>query len=249
MAIDITQITTEITLELDREELPVNEFAKALDSFFGLIKEITRESVPQKDSAAWLVKVYPGSAGVGLVRKPGVLTPEESSMVCGTILTGLRQLERGERHPKFTDKAVDYSRKLSNPFSSKHIPSKLRLYVQQKEPLYLTKIMAVKATELLEPNYEDDGSVEGTLEKLNAHGQLEFVIYDILDNRAIKCEVQEEQLHDAWAAWRNRVEVIGTVRYRRDGQPVSVKAKKIIPFPKREEILSLDEIRTLLGEA
>lgn len=42
------------------------------------------------------------------------------------------------------------------------------------------------------------------------------------------------------------MEVLGKVRYRKDGMPVSVRAKEIIPFPTAEEIPSLTEMRRLL---
>jgi len=42
--------------------------------------------------------------------------------------------------------------------------------------------------------------------------------------------------------------VLGKVRYRRDGMPVSVRAKDIIPFPTKDEIPSLSEMRRLLAD-
>jgi hypothetical protein len=103
---------------------------------------------------------------------------------------------------------------------------------------------------LLDSAYEEDGAVDGILEcvdaqRVDAHGK--FVIYDIIDRRAVKCEVNESQLQQALANLQKRVEVIGAVRYRKDGMPVSIKASKIINFPGKSEIPSLAQMRGLLA--
>ena len=248
MGINAKEIITQITLEIDREEIPINDFKKAVDEFLGLIKEVTKASLPTKDNSAWLVKVYPGSAGIGVVKKPGIFTNEEVSIVRNNINNGLILLGRGERHPSFNDKAVEHSRKLGNLFFDSKIPSKIRIWGEKDNPpIDITKIISAKATYLLEAAYEDDGTVEGFLEKLSGHGRLEFVVYDLIDNRAIICEVSQDKLKEAWGAFLKRVEVIGTVRYRRDGLPDSVKAKEIVPFPPKEEIPDLKTIRNLLS--
>ena len=249
MAIDINKITTEITLELDQEKITLVNFTKAVDSFLGIVREVSKESLPNRNPSGWLVKVYEGSAGIGVLRNPDVFTKDEESLIGNNILAGLSTLESGNRHPQFNDKAIEYSRTLSKTISDKRTVGHLRLIVNNRNPFSITNNIAVKASSLLDPMYEDDGSVEGMLEKLSAHGQFEFVLYDILDNRAIKCEVKEGQLKEAWSAWRERVEVVGTVRYRHDGLPISIKAKAIIPFPEQKDLPSLNEVRSLFGEA
>ena len=100
---------------------------------------------------------------------------------------------------------------------------------------------------MLEAAYEEEGSIEGRLERLDAHNHLQLVVYDVLDDRAIKCEVDDELLNQAQEHWRKRVEVIGRVRYRKDGHAVSIKAKEIIGFPGPDDIPSLDEVRRMLS--
>ena len=132
-------------------------------------------------------------------------------------------------------------------FKSKKAPPNVRIWSGQDEALSIGRTIATKAETLLEVAYEDDGSVDGFLQKLSAHGQFEFVVYDALDDHAIKCEVEESKLESAWASFRKRVEVLGKVRYRKDGMPVSVRATDIIPFPSKEEIPSPSEMRRLLA--
>lgn len=247
MAIEPKSIESEITLELDEEEISLVDFSKAFDNFSGLVKELSKQFAPKKDASAWLVKVYPGSAGIGLSGKPGVFTSSEVNVIRSNLLVGLRELEKGARPPFFTDKAVECSKGLGSLFKTKKAPANVRVWAGKDESLPVTRVIATKAENLLEVAYEDDGAVDGFLEKLSAHGQFEFVVYDALDDRAIKCEVEESKIQSAWSAFRKRVEVLGKVRYRKDGMPVSVRAKEIIPFPSSEEIPSLSEMRRLLA--
>lgn len=247
MAIESKSIDSEITLELDEEEISLADFAKAFDNFSGLVKELSKQFAPKKDAAAWLVKVYPGSAGIGLTGRPGVFTGAEVNAIRSNLLIGLKELESGARPAFFTDKAVEYSKSLGTLFKAKKAPANVRIWAGQEESIPVSKVIATKAENLLEVAYEDDGAIDGFLEKLSAHGQFEFVVYDALDDRAIKCEVEERMIQDAWSSFRKRVEVLGKVRYRKDGMPVSVKAKEIIPFPSADEIPSLSEIRLLLA--
>lgn len=247
MAIESKQIDTEITLELDEEEISVSDFAKAFENFSGLVKELSKQFAPKKDSSAWLVKVYPGSAGIGLSGRPGVYTSEEINAIRTNLLTGLRELETGARPVFFTDKSVECSKALASLFKTKKAPPNVRIWSKQEQSLSIGRAIATKADNLLEVAYEDDGSVDGFLQKLSAHGQFEFVVYDALDDRAIKCEVEESKIESAWKSFRKRVEVLGKVRYRKDGMPVSVRAKDIIPFPSADEIPSPAEMRRLLA--
>ena len=162
---------------------------------------------------------------------------------------GLKSLGEAVRPAQFTDKAIEYSRTLASLFKSSTLQAKIRVWSGQEESISVTRAIATHAVELLSPAYEEDGAVDGTLEKLDAHGKLQFVIYDVIDDRSVKCEVTEEQLEQVWGNFRKRVEVIGTVKYRKDGMPVSIKEKRIVPYPDKSQIPTLQQMRKLLAGA
>lgn len=245
MAIDQQKITTDITLELDEDEISVGDFAKAFEHFFGLVKEVTKAVVPGKNPGAWLVRVYEGSAGVGLAGT-SEFSREQIAVVGREVLLGLEHIERGERSTVFSDKAYEHIEKFSQVFKSKPQPG-IRIWKSRERALPLKREMSARAGELLSAAYEEPGSVEGVLEKLEAHGKFVFVVYDVLDQRSVKCEVSEDLLKEAWAHFRERVEVVGSVKYRKDGIPVSVKAARIIPFPPKDKIPTLEQMRKLLN--
>lgn len=247
MAIDSKEITSDITLELDEDVISIADFGKAFDNFVGLVKEVTKEVAPNRNNQAWSIKVYPGSAGIGVSSMTGEFNIDELRSIRVAIVDGLKTLARGIRPIQFTDKAIEYSRNLASLFKGTKVQPNVRIWSQQDESVQVDRAIAVYAGDMLNAAYEEDGTVEGVLEKLDAHGKMQFVIYDVIDDRSIKCEVDEKQLSEAWSSFRKRVEVVGSVRYRKDGMPVSIKASRIIPFPDSSQIPTLQQMRTLLA--
>lgn len=244
MAINLNEITTDITLELDEDVISIADFQKATDNFLGLVKEVSKQvSESNIDSADWLVKVYSGSAGVGVL-------PGSSNLYAGqtrdAMVSGLRQLANGYRPGEFTDKAIGYAKNLASLFKKSKVQPRVRIWAGREESVDVIRKIADQADNLLAPAYEEDGAVDGILERVDAHGKLQFVVYDLIDERAVKCEVNESQLQQALANFQKRVEVIGSVKYRKDGMPVSIKASRIVNFPDKSEIPTLSEMRALL---
>ena len=245
MAIDTRNIDTDITLELDEDDITLPEFISALDHFVGLVKEVSRHVSP-KHKYQWIVKIYSGSAGIGLSGKVGTVTQNDVGIVRQSILDGMTALEKGERHPGFSDKAIEHAIGLNRSFAKRQRPARIRVWSQNITSKPVTKALEEGASKILEPIYEDYGSVEGRLEVVSGHGDLKVVIYDPLNNRPIKCELAEKDVQIALQSFMRRVEAYGRVHYRRDGLPVSVRVEKIVTFPSPEEIPSIDDMRGIL---
>lgn len=245
MAIDPHKIDTDLTLEIDEEDITVSEFSSALDHFLGLVKEVSRHVMPSR-RAEWLIKVFPGSAGIGLYGKTSVISPSEINVIRDSVLDGIASLEKGHRHPAFSDRAIEHARGIRKAFTKRQ-GGRVRIWNQNQVSLLVSEQVANNASKFLDAAYEDYGSIEGKLEVLSGHGKLQVLVYDTLDPaRPIKCEISDEDLQVALHSFRNRVEAFGKIRYRRDGVPVSVRVERIVPFPSPEEVPSLNEIRGIL---
>ncbi len=68
--------------------------------------------------------------------------------------------------------------------------------------------MALAAAKFLDAIYEDQGTVEGTLEIVSAHGKIECTVFDYITGRGIKCELTESVVETALTSFRKRVEVM-----------------------------------------
>jgi hypothetical protein len=249
MAINIDSISTDITLELDEEEISLADFNAACEAFSGLVKEVSRFVKPDANAKAWTIRVYDGSAGIGVSARPSLIAADALNQIRYELTNGLEILARGLRPAAFTDKAIEFSKNLANTFKWKPVEPRIRVWSGTEMSVPVGRVIVQTAKELLEPAYEEEGSIEGRLEKLDSHDKMQFVVYDLLEERAIRCEVDEKLLAQAWKHWQQRIEVVGKVRYRRDGHAVSVKASKLITFPLPEEIPSLDQMRRLLAGA
>jgi hypothetical protein len=245
MAIKLEEITTDITLELDEEVISIADFQKASDSFLGLVKEISKQVSGHKvDAEDWSVKVYSGSAGIGVLGSNSNLYSDNTREI---IVSGIRSLADGIRPGEFTDKAIEHAKSLASLFKKSKVDPNVRIWSKTEESVRMERRIATSADCLLAAAYEEDGAVDGILEKLDGHGKLQFVIYDLIDDRSVKCEINDNLLQQALLNFQKRVEVIGTVKYRKDGMPVGVKASRIINFPDKSEIPNLSQFRALLS--
>ncbi len=245
MAINVDQITTDITLELDEEVISIADFQKGTDNFLGLVKELSKQVAGNNaDSGEWLVKVYSGSAAVGVMPCAQNLNADKVREI---MISGIRSLANGIRPGEFSDKAVECAKSLASLFKKSSVEPNVRIWSKKEESVHVVRKVAIEAENILAPAYEEQGAVEGILERVDAHGKLQFVIYDVIDDRAVKCEVNESQLQQALENFKKRVEVVGTVKFRKDGMPVSIKASRIINFPSKSEIPTLAQMRVLLA--
>ena len=244
MAIRLDEITTDITLEIDEDVISIADFQKATDSFLGLVKELSRAVSGNADASAWRVKVYEGSAGVGVAPMSQQL---DQVRIRNVMVSGLRSLSKGIRPGEFTDRAIEHSKSLASLFKKSAVEPNVRIWSKRDESVLVSRSIATGADALLAAVYEEDGAVDGLLEKVDGHGKLQFVVYDIIDNRAVKCEFTNEQLLQAISSFKQRVEVIGRVKYRKDGMPVSIKATRIVNYPNKADIPTLAQMRALLS--
>lgn len=245
MAINKDKITTDITLELDEEVISIADFKMASDSFLDLVKEVSKQvSDKEIKDTDWQVKVYDGGIGIGLYANNH---NTYSELTIKNIVDGINKLTHGLRPDLFSDKAIQSVKTLAEIFK-KEISPNILIWDKTVQSVAVTRKVAEVAKELLEGHYQEDGAVDGILERVDAHGKLEFTVYDLLDNRPIKCEIEECQEQEALANLRKRVEVVGVVKYRKDGLPVSIKATRIIKFPDSSEIPSLEKMREIFAK-
>jgi hypothetical protein len=96
--------------------------------------------------------------------------------------------------------------------------------------------------------YEDFGSVEGRIHVISDQGALHVFVTEPVWNRRIRCYFDEEMLPRFLAAFRKRVEVVGRIKYRRHGKPISIDATAISQFPDAKELPDYRQMRGLFRE-
>jgi len=105
----------------------------------------------------------------------------------------------------------------------------MRLWVKKKPTAMSADIGRVIAEDW-RTEYSDFGTVEGRLETIQDKGTLLIYVRDPLFSSSVRCYFDEDLLPQVFECFRKRVEITGTIHYRRNGTPTSIDAASITPF-------------------
>src|SRR6516225_9448670 len=130
--------------------------------------------------------------------------------------------------------------------SDKHRPVEMRLWVKKKPTAMSADIGRVIAEDW-RTEYSDFGTVEGRLETIQDNGTLLIYVRDPLFSSSVRCYFDEDLLPQVFECFRKRVEITGTIHYRRNGTPTSIEAASITPLPDDSELPSADDVRGIFG--
>jgi len=230
-----------LRLELGAAAIPLSKLAAATDSFFRLVDDVSKALHPGAQIVEWTVEVERGS--VVLAAKP-TLDREAALAMVNTIVIGLGAIEKGPEQPAhFTDRALEYTRKLA-ALASDDFPVRVRNGHHQAR---LTSRSVRNVDDLTVGAQPRIGTIEGRLEELNIHGKPTFQIWERLTGRKIQCRagdsVSREQLE---AGLGRRVAVRGTIKASKHGVSQSIDAKQLRIFPAEHELPSADEVLGIL---
>jgi hypothetical protein len=243
-------IRTDLVLEIDGAHITPEKFLKAVRAFFVIVDEVTAEVAGEKDVISWRVQADHGRNLVGVRPEPGH-SPALVARVTQAVSDGLTHIERAATAPAhFNERALRHLRDLATLAGNAHgDDTTIRIWVN-KSPIAVTHNAASNVDEIVAIEHEDFGSIERRLETLPRQKGLQFVIHEPLGGQAICCEIAaDELLEQAMANFRKRVEVYGTIKYRKDGKPVSIRVEEIVPFPASDKLPSFRELHGILGKA
>lgn len=244
-----SKIATDLTLEIDGKSVTPEKFLRSVRSFFALLNEVTTKVAGRRGGVQWRVLVKEGSNLVGVQPEPG-LNRAIVGQIVAAVSEGIASLEtKAERPRYFTERAVKSLLELADVVgTSEHDDTTVRIWAKD-EPIRVTHQSVAHVGELLSSEHEDYGSIEGKLQTVTERGGLQFVVYEQLWDRSIRCRIPERLTEVAIANFRNRVEVYGLIKYRKDGKPISIQVDDIVAFPSKEQIPSFREVHGILREA
>jgi len=238
------EIPTDLTLEIDANVAP-EQFMAAARAFFGYVDEIARALAPDGAVPKWQVQVREGSALLAVEPAPAAV-PAVVQAIYARADEGARQLAEGNlQASRLPEPALRHLKVLSELTEAKGGPVPIRLWVKRK-PIQVNKEIARVLREDWRADYHDFGTVEGRLTAIQEQGTLQLLLKDEWLKQTVRCRVPEEKLPEAFAAFRKRVEVSGTIHYRRNGTPISVDVETIEILPDDSELPSFDDVRGLL---
>ncbi len=247
MAIKPDEVKGQIALELDNERVTASDFLRAVESFVGLIRELTKSVKDSLPKDAWEIEVQEGSQVINAV-STNKLTDIESVSIVNAVLNGIGSLsDEAEIPDLYSEKAVEHIKSLGGLVhrADNGIPVRV---LSRTQAVPLTNNAYNHASEILSWKYEDHGTVEGVLDVVSAHDGYEIRLCDPIFGKSVKCAVSEELMQQALGAFKKRVEVDGLIRYDREGRPISVKVEHITIFPPPETLPSYKQMRGILRQ-
>jgi hypothetical protein len=237
----------DLTLEIEGMGVTAERFLRGVEAFFGLVSEVTKRVCVDRPRIEWLVQVRGGSNLVGVRAAPGYPAPQMIEAVLRIVRDGIETLEERSEEPlHFSAPATKHLCNLGRIASTDDKDdTRIRVWVKQQK-LDVTHKTVAHVAALLREVSTDYGSVEGRLQVASERHGLHFTVYEPLWDKPVRCDIPEQMLDDALKLFGKRIEVYGSIRYRRDGSPSSIKVEQIIPFPSRNDLPSAAEVRGIL---
>jgi hypothetical protein len=243
-------IDTDLTLELDGRNVTPEKFMKAVRAFFGLVNEVTRGLAGPKEFINWTVQVKDGSNLVGISPAHANVRPMVLDNIYALVHEGIASLENSASEPEgLPEPALKHIRDLGSVAGSgdDDDDTKVRIWAK-KLPAPITHKAAAHVALLLAEFYEDFGSLDGKVHVISDEGDLHVFISEQISGRRVRCFFEEEMLPRFLAAFRKRVEVKGTIKYRRDHKPISIFATGLTEYPSNKDLPSFREMRGIFRE-
>lgn len=241
-----TDIEADLTFEIDGSAVTPERFQRGVTAFFDLLAEVTKAVAPVGERVEWRVQVKKGSNLVGVVPAPGV-PAAVVARVRDALVGGLQRLEHEATEPEeFSERALRSVRRLTTTLDALDAgDTSIRVW-GERAAVPITRHIAENVVEILEEAYSDQGSVEGRLKTVSVAGGFRVVVYEPVFNRAVRCDIPEDLMPRALDLFGRRVEVYGTVHYRRNGIVARVAVEEIVPFPEEDELPSYEDVRGIL---
>ena len=239
------QIPTDLTLEIDANVTP-EQFMAAARAFFGYVEEVARSIAPDGAAPKWKVMLREGSNLLAVEPSPSAV-PAIVQAVYLRADEGVRQLAEGNlQASRLPEPALKHLKTLSELTEARGNPVPLRFWVK-RQPVQVNQEIGRVIREDWRADYKDYGTVEGRLTAIQEQGTLQLLLKDEWLKQTIRCYVPEDQLPEAFANFRHRVEVSGVIHYRRNGTPISVEVEAIERLPDDSELPSSKDVRGLLA--
>jgi hypothetical protein len=233
-----------LIVEIDASELTLGRFDQLTHDISALIREVAGEVTGEgRDAVRWVIEDIRRESPLRIDLSPrpakDEVSPDLVRRVASAITQGIAVIEeRPERPEHFNDTALerakDLATRVGEDVHSVRFRSKNGVAA---EPVAVTKRLAANVQEIVGPQLERFGTVEGRLEGLVVHQRRVLYIWETLTNRRVECFFGERiPLDEVLAAFGRRVAARGLIRTRKTGEKLSIEANELHVFPPEEDL-------------
>lgn len=241
------QSPQQLTLKIEGARITADRFLKAVSSFVALINDVA-ESVTQERSAfRWIISVEKGSAIVHFNPEPYRAEAKQLSVSMRAIRDGFETIEKHPQRPRFwSDNALRKAKELSEVLDVT-TGALDKVSVKTDDHAYqVTRKTSANVDVLIGSDYKSLGSIEGRLRTVTEAGGVHFVVQDAITHNNIRCFFNEDNTEEYIKAFRKRVSVYGEIRYRKDGEPVSISVFEFRVLRESHELPTAKDVKGIL---
>ncbi|OGA13541.1 MAG: hypothetical protein A3D95_15920 [Betaproteobacteria bacterium RIFCSPHIGHO2_12_FULL_69_13] len=237
-----------LTLKIEGARITADRFLKAVSAFVGLINEVSDTVTGEEGSFRWLVSVEGGSAIVHFKPESRKAPLDQAAASIRAVNNGLDLVERRAERPRFwSDAALRKAKDLADVLDVDD-GALDRVSVQvNRSQVDFTRKLSAHVNDLVGAGYKSLGTIEGRLRTVTEAGGVHFVVQDPITNNSIRCDIEEEDVEKYLAAFRKRVSVYGEIRYRKDGQPVSIAVREFRVLRESHELPRAKDVKGILA--
>ena len=169
--------------------------------------------------------------------------PSHGRSVVSRLDRDLRKVIVGKRPKDAGLDLMECYRSLALPMR-KHV-AQVSLQFDEAEPVEIPRNLDMKVEDILGPDQVEEGSVVGSLDMIDVHGQRNFFrVYPIVGPPSIKCQFPNGMLPDAVAGIKHFVRISGKLHYKKmEKFPHLIKVSSIDVLPERSDAPTLSGLR------
>ncbi len=238
-----------LTLHIDGRRITADRFRRAVDAFLDIVADVSTVVTGESKAVDWIISVSPGSinlAASGESRKDRDRVPV--AQVVYAVYSGFQELAKKSpgRPEYFTDNALEKTRDLIKLQDGKSVSTvQIR---RSRSRVTLNEKVLVNVERLLGGTLAEIGAIEGKLDMVSFHGGLQVGVWDALTDKMVRCQVPPSLEPKVMAALKRRVSISGKIRYRPNGDPVSIDADGIEIFPDVSQLPTADAVYGILSK-
>lgn len=204
----------------EERELSLGLFQKTIEDIHRLIRDVDYAVTKERGIRRWVIQELHASEPTITLRP--LLDNEE---LVEAIVNGVHIVSQGslEPPPHFGEEALDDLIRMRRLFSGRDRVKRIAFHYNGHVGV-AERDIGDKAERIMKEGYWALGSIEGTLEAVNLHGNPTFTIWDRVSRAPIRCYFHKERdwMDRVKGLLEKRVLVRGKVNYFRNGLPRSI---------------------------
>ncbi len=205
----------------DGQSVSVELFYETIGAVHRLVQDVDYAVAKEWGVRRWVIEELRSSIPTITIRPLVDNVPTVKA-----LLSGLQVVIHDSLEPPgyFTEEALQHLKGMQRLFSGRGRAKRLEFSENGSQKVIVTADIGAKVERILKGGYWNLGSLEGTLEAVNLHGNPTFTIWDRVSKAPIRCYFpkDKEWKESVKRLLEKRVLVAGRINYFINGMPRSI---------------------------